>query len=434
MTGASIQTDDVICDYSQELKDVAEYLDGKGAYDIFDTLLKELLTKQPDDPLQCMIDTLKTEIPSGPLRIIVASASGTGRSKWCQKIADSYGLKLISPGQLLRGEGVEVDAIDFADDEKVIKLVEPELMACNGKMQGWVLDGFPRTNMQASWLKEKHIVPSQVFLMNMPKEKIYETAQLKPDVLEQKLKLHFRHGLAALEAYIADLKQIDISFGTDDEMWAEIDAEVKLRPYSKAPKRAPRTVLLGPPGSDNKAYAEKLADSLGAVVVDGTVLQKDAPVHEGTDTLSEAVFARISQIDCQQNGWVLTNYPDTLEQAEKLKNSEFAPIRSVLLECSMQTCMRRLSTQFVDPVTGTVWTRPPKDEVIRKRLKRNAADVPQYVQVRYEHFMAEIDAIFDTISRGGTGARVTAEGDAREVSDIIAEFVERPLSFELLNV
>jgi adenylate kinase family enzyme len=277
-------------------------------------------------------------------------------------------------------------------------------------------------------------VPSQVFLMNMPKEAIFEQAQLQPSVLEQKLKLHFRHGLAALEAYMDNLKQIDLSFGTDEEIWAEIDAEVKLRPYSKAPKRAPRTVLLGPPGSDNKAYAEKLADSLGAVVVDGTVLSKDVESFEGVDTLSEAVFARISQNDCQQNGWVLTNYPETLEQAQKLKESEFAPIRVVLLECSMGSCVRRQSSQFVDPVTGTMWTRPPKDEVIRKRLKRNPADVPQYVQVRYESFLMSIDDIFDTISSGGNGAKVMAEGDPREVSDVIAEFVERPLSFELLNV
>merc|ERR1711904_71916 len=188
--------------------------------------------------------------------------------------------------------------------------------------------------------------------------------------------------------------------GGEDEIWGEIDAEVRLRPYSKAPKRAPRTVLLGPPGSDNKMYAEKLADSLGAVVVDGVVLQKeDGLTEEGEDLLAEAVFSRLSQNDCRQSGWVLTNFPQTPEQAQSLMESEFAPIR-----------------------------------VIRKRLKRNAVDIPQYVQVRYQKFMMDIDYIFETICRGGNGAKVLAEGDAREVSDIIAEFVERPLSFELLNV
>merc|ERR1711985_15526 len=102
----------------------AEYLDSKGAYDIFDTLLKELLMKQPEDPLQAMIDTLKTEIPSGPLRVVVVSASGTSRFKWCEKIADKYGLKIISPGKLLREQvGKAVEMIDFADDEQIIKLV-----------------------------------------------------------------------------------------------------------------------------------------------------------------------------------------------------------------------------------------------------------------------------------------------------------------------
>jgi len=298
------------------------------------------------------------------------------------------------------------------------------------------LDGFPRTSVQASWLKEKHIVPSQVFLLNMPEDMITAACTIKESVLASKLKLHFRHGLATLEAYMDILKQIDISYGEEDEIWAEIDAEVRTRPYGKAPKRAPRTILLGPPGSDNRMYAEKLADSLGAVVVDGVVLQKeDGLTEDGLDELlSEAVFARLSQTDCQQNGWVLTNFPQTREQAQMLRNSQFSPIRVVLLECSESTCVRRLSTQFVDPVTGTVWTKPPKDEVIRKRLKRNTADFPQYVQVRYQKFMMDIEYIFECICRGGNGARVVAEGNAREVSDIIAEFVERPLSFELLNV
>lgn len=439
MTGTSTQTDDVVCDYGQELKDVAEYLDSKGAYDIFDTLLKELLTKQPDDPLQGMINALKTEVPTGPLRVVVVSAAGVSRSKWCEKIADTFGLKYICTGQLLRAAGVDVDKISFADDETVIKVVEPLLMQCAAEMQGWVLDGFPRTNQQAIWLKEKHIVPSQVFLMNMPFEQILERngvetpVQAEEGVLDSKLKLHSRHGLAALEAYMDILKQIDLSFGEEDEIWAEIDAELKLRPYSKAPKRAPRTVLLGPPGSQNKEYAERLADFLGAVVVDGVVLQKEVP-DDDIDYLSQAVFDRLSQNDCRQHGWVLTNYPQTLEQAEKFKSSEFSPIRTVVLECSEGSCIRRLSSQYVDPVTGTIWERPPKNEVIRKRLKRNAADIPQYVHVRYEMFLREIEDIFATISEGGNGARVDAEGDSREVSDIIAEFVERPLSFELLNV
>lgn len=442
MTGAK---DDIVCDYGQELKDVAEYLDGKGAYDIFDTLLKELLTKQPGDPLQCMIDTLKAEIPTGPLRVMVVSASGTSRSKWCQKIADKYGLKCISPGTLLRESGIDVDKIAFADDETVIKLVEVELMQCTNDMQGWVLDGFPRTNQQASWLKEKHIVPSQVFLMNVPEDVIKELnagkesgevegTPIAESVLDSKLKLHFRHGLAALEAYMDSLKQIDISFGEEDEIWAEIDAEVKLRPYSKAPKRAPRTVLLGPPGSQNKEYAERLADSLGAVIVDGVVLQKGIPESEATDYLTEAVFERLSQKDCQQYGWVLTNYPQTIEQAQKLMDTQFSPIRVVLLECSEDTCIRQLSSKFIDPVTGNIWTRPPKDEVIRKRLKRNEMDIPQYVAVRYQKFMTDIETIFSVISDGGIGAKVLAEGDEHEVSDIIGEFVERPLSFELLRI
>jgi adenylate kinase family enzyme len=332
---------------------------------------------------------------------------------------------------LLRESGLDVNQIDFAADETVIKLVEPELKQCADEMQGWVLDGFPRTNQQASWLKEKHIVPSQDFLMNMPQDMINEiNDSLHQSVLDAKLKLHFRHGLAALEAYMDNLKQIDISYGEEDEVWAEIDAELKLRPYSKAPKRAPRTVLLGPPGSQNKTYAERLADQLGAVFVDGDALQKGLP----PEYLSEVVFERLSQNDCQQYGWVLTNYPQTVEQAEMLKDGSFSPIRTVLLECSMETSVRQISSGFVDPVTGTVWDRPPKDEVIRKRLKRNDFDLPEYVQVRYQKFMSEIDHIFSIISEGGNGAKVNVEGDSREVSDIIAEFVERPLSFELLNV
>merc|ERR1712096_492755 len=125
----------------------------------------------------------------------------------------------------------------------------------------------------------------------MPEDEIntLNDGMIAQEILDAKLKLHFRHGLAALEAYMDNLKQIDMSCGTEEELWAEIDTAVKLRPHSKAPKRAPRTVLLGPPGSQNKEFAERLADQLGAVVIDADVLQKEAMVESETiDFLSEA--------------------------------------------------------------------------------------------------------------------------------------------------
>ena len=55
-------------DLKSSLRDITEYFEEQGAYDIFDYLLKELLIKRPADPLQHMIDCLKTEHRSGPLK------------------------------------------------------------------------------------------------------------------------------------------------------------------------------------------------------------------------------------------------------------------------------------------------------------------------------------------------------------------------------
>merc|ERR1712224_682121 len=165
----------------------------------------------------------------------------------------------------------------------------------------------------------------------------------------------------------------------------------------------------------------------------GNILMRDLPAvsDKSEDALTEAVFARIAQGDCVKFGWVLTNFPTTITQAKSLQASRFSPIRVVTLDVPEAACTRRLGTQMTDPVTGKTWTAPPTSDVVRKRLKRNATDEPDHVRGLYQKFAANIQGIYSVLVEGGIGVQINADQrDEREVSDEIAEFVERPLAIE----
>lgn len=55
----------------------------------------------------------------------------------------------------------------YIKDEIVIDLVQNHIDECERKNQGWILEGFPRTRMQALALQNMKIIPDKIFMLNM---------------------------------------------------------------------------------------------------------------------------------------------------------------------------------------------------------------------------------------------------------------------------
>jgi adenylate kinase len=94
--------------------------------------------------------------------IILFGPPGSGKGTQSQKLIDKYGLKHLSTGDLLRSEITQqtplgIEAKNFMDkgqlvpDEVVIGMISTALEN-NPDVQGFLFDGFPRTDAQAEAL------------------------------------------------------------------------------------------------------------------------------------------------------------------------------------------------------------------------------------------------------------------------------------------
>ena len=98
----------------------------------------------------------------GP-RLVLIGKQGAGKGTQAVRVAESFGVMRLATGDLFRtaiNEGTEigVEAAAFINrgelvpDESVIDLVETHLVLEDRRERGFVLDGFPRTQVQAEVL------------------------------------------------------------------------------------------------------------------------------------------------------------------------------------------------------------------------------------------------------------------------------------------
>lgn len=451
------------------IHEVQEYLQEQGAYDLFDHLLKELLTKRPADPLQHMLDCLRSDYPLGPLKVVVSSVPGVGRHALARRLAEHFGLEYISAGELLRETGADAEALlGGAEELAVGQLVMERVMQATEAMRGWVLDGFPRTRFQATFLNEHPVVPTHVLLLKTGLGQILERAAAaqeagervpSPQELERKLRLHTCHVPTALEPYNDKITVIDAA-AEDSAVWAAMESAVRTLPASKGPNPPPRVVLLGPRGVGVREHASRLAIRLGAVFIDAANIEVaagsqhrrhaspdreqrrrelfaarsktslDLPNVEpriAEDKLG-ATGVRLRQPDCSRQGYVMCGFPVQTRRAELLhEDPRLAPTRVIVLDASADTCIRRLRLVLTDPATGKVWTVQPKDEKIRRRLQRRPEDQPAAVAAAHGEFVEAVPSVLEVLGTDGRCTSIPADAAPEVVFRAIAEFAERPL-------
>jgi len=98
-------------------------------------------------------------------RIIMLGRQGAGKGTQCGRIAQHFGVPHISTGDMLRaavrqesvlGKAVKkvLDTGQLVNDELMISLVQGRLGEPDARTAGYVLDGFPRTVLQAESFDE----------------------------------------------------------------------------------------------------------------------------------------------------------------------------------------------------------------------------------------------------------------------------------------
>lgn len=152
-------------------------------FEFFNTLLKELCIKQPDSPIDWMIERLHKK---APIRIAILGAPGGIKKEVCSLLAKEMEIKHLSSGNTVLHElegktefGKQMEEagfndVELVDDHLITKLVvdlikkEDDYIALDskGKNRGWIIDGFPRTFNQAQMMQVSGYLPDKVFILN----------------------------------------------------------------------------------------------------------------------------------------------------------------------------------------------------------------------------------------------------------------------------
>lgn len=124
------------------------------------------------------------------------------------------------------------------------------------------------------------------------------------------------------------LFEVDATNMEKEEVDANLISMLKIRFSKQSPRRAPKVIIQGPPGSGRTTQAKLLAQEYGLVRVStAELLQK--VVDENPDVgkvitqayatgtpvpdaiINSLVEQRLKESDCRVNGWVMEGFPET---------------------------------------------------------------------------------------------------------------------------
>lgn len=434
----------------------AEYLEANEVHDLFASLLRQVIVHQPANPMKFLQEQLRAK---PPLSVCVIGPPGINRSKYCAKIAEEYlsPAKHIHVGKLLRQRKELKDIIEageLVDDKIVIEVVQAELK--KHRTTGWVLDGFPRTRVQAQTLSNKDIgfCLDKILLLNTGEKVIRERYALKmaglagaegakEELVNTRLQQYQRHVISIVELFKNVIRQIQVSPGDDDQdlTYNTIKSNLHVRPYSNAPLRSSRVCVVGPCGSGRSSQCKLIAKKYGLVHVDlaplirayqkanGMRIEDIPPEFMSDEELCSVVGRRLNQTDCLRKGWVLDGFPKTPAQAEFLRQSHLWPSRLVQIKIDEEEVVNRVSSRRIDPITCIAYYRNPNSVAVRQRLVQADFDQTANVKARVRMHNDNIDRVCATFPM--VASSVSGGLDISEVTRNIFSKLDQPLPSEL---
>lgn len=118
-----------------------------------------------------------------PPKLIITGPPAGGKGTQCEVLVEHFDVVHLSTGDMLRASiqagatlGLEakryMDAGELVPDELIIDVILERLKEQDCAERGWLLDGFPRTAVQAKTMLERGVVPDNVLVLDVPDEEV----------------------------------------------------------------------------------------------------------------------------------------------------------------------------------------------------------------------------------------------------------------------
>lgn len=200
--------------------------------------------------------------------------------------------------------------------------------------------------------------------------------------------------------------------------------------------RGLRIILLGPPACGKGKQADLILQKYGLAHISPGVVLREASQEDSAlgneikaaikakmtvpDNLTvQALKNKVLSADVAKTGFLLDGYPRTEEQARLLKEHGVPIDKILLVDPSQQGLVEKLSSRWLDPVTGLFYdmrANPPQEEEVTARLIQRADDQETVIRSRLDAFFSNIS----DIERGLGLSMERVNGDKTE-EEVFAE-------------
>ncbi len=448
------------------MQSIEQFMEDNQVYELFETLLKQLVIHRPQEPLDFLIDKLSK--PEGK-RIFLMGPPGSSRKEHALALAEYFNWTCISIGDLLKKEVSKKSdygkaiaeaqkTYEYPPDDIVIDLVKKQIMAYEKDNVSWIIEGFPRTKVQALSLQKIGVIPDKFILLDIKRSASItkvknnliaaNTSLYGPeleDVANRALEeydLHVAGVKSAFKGFVYEYEATDKSTG---DVANDLARMLRIRFRSNAPRRPPRVILLGPPGSGRSTQAQIISYRYGLVHISSVNLLKDEIQRNPDkgkiiskcldtgrkvpdDIVISLVEQRIKQSDCRVNGWVLDGFPQTEAQINFLNTLKIKPSLVCLFEQPEEECVRRLSNRRIDPQTGEFFNleiNKPPDEATLTRLAELPEDKEVVIKARYQQWAESIAFLEEAFKN--TLLNVQADKNVEQITELVCDAIQNPI-------